>query len=288
MIFTIKMIIIFIILGILILIVSIVYISCPNLHIENTIIPFYQRRDNNFPNIKKLDEISILCCSGLSNRIRTILGFLEVCNVYRKKLNIIWIKDNTCNGDFLDYFKPIDNINFLNLQNVYKIDYKGQSTIKNITSYYNLKNVNIKKLYCNIKLNELLENKIQYYIKKYDIKNLIGVHVRRTDYTGNFIGNFLNGSNEDSEFFDYISRNSGNNKFFLATDNKQTQDIYKNKYGNKVLYYNKIKNSNNLRKTTLENAIIDIFILSYCKRIKGTYNSSFTEFAKNLKISRKF
>lgn len=278
--------IIFILLGIVILILIIVYITCPNLHIKNSIIPFYERRDNYFPNIEKLDEINILCCSGLSNRIRTILGFLEVCNFYSKKLNIIWIKDNTCNGDFLDYFKPIDNVKFLNFSD--RIDYKGQSTIKNIISYYNIRSVNIKKLYCNIKLNDLLEDKIQDYIKKYDIKNLIGIHVRRTDYTGNFIGKLLNGSNEDSEFFEYVSKNSKNNKFFLATDNKKTQDIYKNKYGNKVLYYEKIQESDNLRKTSLENAIIDIYILSYCKRIKGTYNSSFTKFALNLKNSRKF
>jgi hypothetical protein len=258
--------------------------SCPNLHIENSIIPFYQRNDNNFPDIINLSEINILCCSGLSNRIRTILGFLEVCNFYKKKLNVIWIKDNTCNGVFLDYFKPINNVKFIEQPD--RIDYKGQSTIEKITSYYKVK-YNISELYSNIKLNDILENKINNYVKKCNIENLAGIHVRRTDYTGNFIGKLINGSNSDFDFFDYIEKYSINDNFFLATDNKETQDIYKNKYGNKVLYYKKIKDSDKLRKTSLENAIIDIYILSYCKRIKGTYNSSFTEFAKNLKKSRK-
>ena len=271
--------------SIIIFILLSIYRTCPNLHIENSIIPFYKRNDNNFPDITNLEEINILCCSGLSNRIRTILGFLEVCNFYKKKLNIIWIKDNTCNGDFLDYFKPIHNVNFIEISN--KIDYQGQSTIEKITSYYNVK-YDIKKLYFNIQLNDNIENRVQKYIKENNIQNLIGIHVRRTDYTGNFIGKLINGSNSDNEFFEFIKKYSGDNKFFLATDNKETQDIYKNKYRNKLLFYEKIKNSNNLRKTSLENAIIDIYILSYCTKIKGTYNSSFTEFAKNLRRSRIF
>ena len=269
---------------IIITFLCIIYLICPNLHIENTVIPFYKRTDNIFPKIENLSEITILCCSGLSNRIRTILGFLQVCNYHNKKLNVIWIKDNTCNGNFLDYFKPIKNVNFINEKNTY--NYQGQNTIKNICSKYKI-DFDKKKLYCNIKLVDELENKIQTYINKHNIKNIIGIHVRRTDYTGNIIGKILNGSNSDQEFFEYIEKYSNKN-FFIATDNKETQDLYINKYKERALFYSKIKNTDNLRKTSLENAIIDIYILSYNKKIKGTYNSSFTEFARCLKKSRYF
>jgi hypothetical protein len=264
---------------------SIVYVLCPNLHIKNTVIPFYKRKDNKFPNIKYLNEINILCCSGLSNRIRTILGFLQVCNYYNKKLNVIWIQDNTCNGLFLDYFKHIDNINFVNLQK--KIHYTGQSTIENICQHYKVK-FDIKKLYSNIKLIDRLDKKLQVYILKNNIPNIIGLHIRRTDYTGNIIGKIINGTNSDDDFFEYIDRYSKNKNFFIATDNKETQDIYRSKYKKQTLFYSKIKKTDNLRQTSLENAIMDIFILSYCKRIKGTNNSSFTEFSINLKKLRSF
>ena len=271
-------IIIFILLGI-------IYAICPNLHIKNTVIPFYKRKDNKFPDIHNLNEINILCCSGLSNRIRTILGFLEVSNYYNKKLNVIWIKDNCCNGFFLKYFKPINNLSFDNFKK--NIHYMGQSTIENICKYYKVK-FNKKKLYSNIKLVDILEKKLQQYIFKNDISNSIGLHIRRTDYTGNIIGKIINGSNCDEEFFEYIQRYSKNKNFFIATDNKETQDIYRTKYKKQALFYSKIKKNNNLRQTTLENAIMDIFVLSYCKRIKGTSNSSFTEFSINLKKSRHF
>ena len=123
----------------------------------------------------------------------------------------MWIKDNTCNGNFLDYFKPIDNVNFIDFSK--RIDYKGQSTIENITSYYNIR-YNKIRLYSNIRLNNINEIKIQEYIEKYNIKNLIGIHVRRTDYTGNFIGKLINGSNSDFEFFDYVEKYSKKNNFF--------------------------------------------------------------------------
>lgn len=269
---------------IIITFLCIIYLICPNLHIENTVIPFYKRKDNMFPKIENLREITILCCSGLSNRVRTILGFLQVCDYYNKKLNVIWIEDNTCNGFFLDYFKPIRNVNFIN-KNV-KSNYEGQNTIENICSNYNIP-FDKKILYGNIKLIDDLEYKIQTYINKYNIQNIIGIHVRRTDYTGNIIGKILNGSNPDEEFFNYIEKYS-NDKFFIATDNKETQDLYINKYKGRILFYSKIKITDNLRKTTLEDAIIDIYILSYNKKIKGTYNSSFTEFARCLKKSRYF
>lgn len=267
---------------IVLIILIIIYITCPNLHLENSIIPFYQRKDNIFPKLDTLKkELTIFCSSGLSNRIRTILGFKAVCDKFNKKLNVIWISDNTCNGNFTDYFKDIDNVNFFNTK-IVQIDYIGQSSIKNIIDFYDIK-IKEYELYSYIKLKEHIQNKVDIFIKNNNIQNCIGIHVRRTDYTGNFIGKLLNGSNNDSEFFDYIDKYSKNYPFFITTDNRDTQILFKNKYGKRVLFYSKIKHTNSLRKTSLENAIIDIFILSHCKKIKGTNKSSFTDFAIKLK-----
>jgi len=280
--------VILIIIVIVIVLITFIYITCPNLHLKNNIVPFYKRKDNLFPDIKTdKKEITLFCTSGLSNRIRTILGFYYISKLNDKLLNVIWISDNTCNGEFLDYFIPIKGVNVFN-KIIEDIDYTGQSTIEIILKNYNIdvtKDI-YKELYKHIKPVDSIENKIDNFVKKNDIENLIGIHVRRTDYTGNFIGKLLNGSNEDKEFFDFINKYSKNLPFYIATDNKETQDIYKNKYKNRALFYEKIKKSTNLRKTTLENAIIDIYILSYCRKIKGTANSSFSEFSKYLKLSR--
>jgi hypothetical protein len=273
---------IFIITIVVVIVLIIIYITCPNLHLTNNIIPFYKRKDNIFPVIKDdFEELNIFCSSGLSNRIRTILGFKAVCDKFNKKLNVIWIPDNACNGNFTDYFKDINNVNFFK-KKIEPVHYLGQSSIKNILNHYKIEKKEYE-LYSNIKLKKHIENKVIDFINNNDIKNCVGIHVRRTDYTGNFIGKLLNGSNDDSEFFNYIDKYSKGCPFFIATDNKETQTIFKNKYGNRALFYSKIKDIKNLRKTSLEDAIIDIFILSNCLKIKGTYNSSFTDFSKNLK-----
>lgn len=269
--------------GIIIIIIILVYNITPNLHLKNTIIPFYSRRDSIFPKIKKLKEVTIFCSSGLSNRIRTILGFLAVCKRFNKTLNVIWISDNTCNGNFTDYFEGINNVNFLE-HKIEPIHYVGQNTIKNICDNYDI-DVKESELYSNIKLKKHVENKLNIFVNKYDIENTVGIHVRRTDYTGNFIGKLLNGSNEDEIFFNFIDKYSFNKPFFIATDNSETQKNFRKKYKDRMLVYSKIEDTDCLRKTSLENAILDIFILSKCKKIKGTFKSSFTEFAINLKRS---
>lgn len=279
---------------VLVLLVVIVYsyITCPNLHLGNSVVPFYKRTDNKFPTINlgsKPDSISILLTSGLSNRIRTLLGFIHVCKHFKKELRVIWIKDETCNGNYLDYFKPIDGVEFIDsLKSIScdNIDYVGQSKTQTILDHYKIKDY--KNNYYHIIPIESLQCVIDTFVDNNKIKECVGIHVRRTDYTGNLIGKVLNGSNSDKDFCDYIDKYSRGKDYFLATDNRGSQKYYINKYGSRTIIFSKIEENNSLRKTSLENAIIDIYVLSYCKSIKGTYNSSFTDFARLLKKSRNY
>ena len=260
-----------------------IYISCPNLHFGNTAIPLYKRRDFIYPNIDNLNTITIMPSSGLSNRLRTVLGYVNVINATNKHLLVIWLPDAQCNGYFLDYFLPIDNVTFT-MKTQEKVDYTGQSSPEAIASYYRL--TVPKSIYNILKLTPELESKIDNFVKKHNIKNCVGIHVRRTDLTGNLFNNFLNGSNPDEDFCRYINKNSHNQPFFLATDNPDTQQFYIKKYGNRVIFFSLLYHNNNLRKSSLENAIIDIYLLSYCRKIKGTNNSTFTEIAKFIRLSR--
>lgn len=261
------------------------YITCPNLHLGNSVVPFYERKDNQFPIIPKTDNLTIFLTSGLSNRIRTLLGFLQVCKEHGKYLNVIWIPDATCNGGFLDYFKPINGIMFLD-HKVEPVHYIGQSKTSVIVENYGLKQST--NLYSYLQLTDILEKKVQIFANTNKLPYCVGIHVRRTDYTGNLIGKILNGTNSDEGFCDYIKKYSKGKQFFVATDNRNSQEYYISKYGTRTRFYAPIPRNNDLRKTTLENAIIDIYLLSYCKSIKGTHKSSFSEFARCLKRSRIF
>jgi hypothetical protein len=270
---------------IIIIICLFFYVKSPNLQSDNNSVPIYKRDIGFFPDLKNTKRVTIICTSGLSNRIRTILGFLQVCKRKNKKLTVIWLKDGACNGKFKDYFKPIPGVRITSKIKG-KIHFTGQSTIEEITEHYNLKQQ--KGLYCNIQLIPRIENEINMFVKEHNIKYTIGIHVRRTDLTGTYTARCLNGgTSSDSQFYKFIKLNSKNKPFFIATDNKKTQDNYSKKY-KKVLFYSYVKESNNLRQTTLEAAIIDIYILSYCKKIKGTVNSSFSDFSRELKKARQY
>ena len=69
------------------------------------------------------------------------------------------------------------------------------------------------------------------------------------------------------------------NIFFLSTDNLETQTKFKKLFNNRIIFFDSIKESDNLRKTSLENAIIDLFLLSKCKQIIGSNGSSYSKFA---------
>jgi hypothetical protein len=230
-----------------------------------------------------MDSVTIFLTSGLSNRIRTLLGFIQVCRKKDLRLVVIWIPDATCNGEFLEYFKPIPGVTFVN-HKIEPIHYTGQAMTETIVTHYGLKQE--KDLYCYLTLHDDLEDAVQNFIQNNQLNKCVGIHVRRTDYTGNLIGKILNGTNADKDFCDYIQKYSANRQFFLATDNRDTQEYYIQKYSDRVRFYASIPRSDNLRKTTLKNAIIDIYLLSYCKSIKGTYKSSFSEFARCLRKSR--
>ena len=64
---------------------------------------------------------------------------------------------------------------------------------------------------------------------------------------------------------------------YIATDNRSTQQKFKELFPNNIVFHSEIKNSTKLRKTKLDQAIIDLYICVYSYKFKGSYYSSFTD-----------
>lgn len=107
---------------------------------------------------------------GLCNYLRVIFSFYNYANSKNLLLIVIWKKTGMCNGFFLDYFKPIENIIFLRKNNGKKIFYQGNCGYPGFKPDYN-------KL-------ELLPYFQKIINKKKDLleNNYIAVHIRRTDH----------------------------------------------------------------------------------------------------------
>jgi hypothetical protein len=200
---------------------------------------------------------------GFCNKLRVTFSYYLLAKSQNKKLVVIWNIDEFCTGFFLDYFEPIEDITFkkTNEDNL-EIDYCGCSIIKEYEPDY-------KEL-------KLLPNmilKIQNIMNLLD-NNYIAVHIRRTDHIS--LAKEDNSYTSDEDFFNFIDKEKENKNLYIATDNKDTYDLFSNKYKDtvKIPYH---KQLNELRETTLEDSIIDIYMCVNSSNFKGSGYSSFSE-----------
>lgn len=213
--------------------------------------------------------------AGLGNYLRVVLSYYEYCKKNNKDLKVLWEVSKTCNGFFLDYFKPLKNVKFI--KTTKPIDKKD---IKNLDYYGDLwhkdHNPNKKKIFNDLKLLPYLEKKIKSIINNnsYD-----AIHVRRTDHVK--LAKKYNKFTSDKEFIDFVKNTK--RKVYLATDNKKTQDKFKKMFSNKIFFNKTIKDSDNLRNTSLEDSIVDILICKQAVRFKPSGASSFSETIEQLR-----
>ena len=199
---------------------------------------------------------------GLCNYLRCILSFYKYTKSINSELNVIWVKTDACPGYFLDYFEPLKGINFITDHTQLTIDYSGSG-----------QKMNYNPDYSELKLLPYMNEKVQERIQLLG-NNYISLHIRRTDHTE--LAKDKNRFTSDDEFMKFIDKQDKNKNIYIATDNKETYDIFKQKYTDRIkLDYHKI-NENCLRQTTLEDAIIDIYMCVYSDKFLGSGWSSFS------------
>ena len=199
---------------------------------------------------------------GLCNYLRVVFSYYIKARKLNQELVVIWKITSECNGFFLDYFMPIKNITFKKENNdKLKINYCGCYANKNYKINYSML--------------ELLPELKNIILSKMDIlnNNYNAIHVRRTDHTN--LAKKKNKYTSNEMFFEFIDKNKDNKCIYIATDNQKTynefKDIYKDNI--KINYHNEI---NGLRKTSLKDAIIDLYMCVYANNFMGSGYSSFS------------
>ena len=224
-----------------------------------------------------MNEIIINPVYGLCNRLRFMFSFIKRLKDNKKlknnKIIILWENNEQCNGNYLDYFKKINkNIEFIKINSNYNKD-KGIVSCSVIEEY---KNKNY--LYNNYPLlNKYISKKIKNII--YELKNdYIAIHIRRGDLDEHLKAkNIYHKRTKDEDFINFIKKNNKSN-LYIATDCKKTQEYFLSKFKDKIKYMKNITYEKNIKKTNLEDAIIDLYLCVCSKKFKGTWYSSYSYF----------
>ena len=230
----------------------------------------------------KKQYININLNYGLNNRLKAILSYL--CNKNNnkfgnKKLRIIWNINNDCPDMFDNLFEPLENIEIVyNDKNKYIIDINVFNCKKINTDYITNNYIKLLKPLPHIQENI---NNTKKLLQKVN-PEYIACHIRRTDilklYKDKNITTYLS----DQDYIDFINQYPCNLNIYIATDNHETQNKFINLYGDRLIY-KKIEPSTNLRQTSLQDAVVDMYVCTGAKYFVGSI-SNLTDVITQLRL----
>ena len=220
---------------------------------------------------------------GLSNRIKTMMTYLEECDeVYTVVESDSYIfpniklVDNSVNpvSGWRLYVSPEEE---KYIEKYKTIDLLYQDTPKYFIDKY-------LKIIDKLEINPDIIEYVDEFTQNWD-SNVIGVHIRtwHSDYPRNTW-------HSNSLFEREIDKFPPDKKIFLCSDNPQTIEYFKNKYSERILTYPQRLHEKPLGSINVfdqyqndvqlvTDGFIDCLILSKCDTIIGTFCSTFTEVA---------
>ena len=215
--------------------------------------------------------------SGLCNRLRLFSGYREKAELEDKYIEMHWVQCPACWTPFDKLFCPIPRVNF-----VYKRHGKNRRKSRPANSAISLAKIEPDKLnnfYLDVVPLQHIQEKIDS-LRDTIGDNYTACHIRRTDIR-TIHQKYNKIAPTDQEFLDFVNTNSSD-KVFIATDNKDTQSIFKRMLGNRAMFSTTISGNGSCRwptrTTPVEDAVIDLFLCIHAKNFMGTTCSSFSGF----------
>lgn len=261
-----------------------------------------------FLNNNSLKRVDLVPCGGLANRMRVIGSFVSLFSATYADISVYWFLDEMMAAPFNSLFLPLDLVNvkegsFWN--QLLKIPRKCnlylpllyQKLCYDLTSYDNpsfdrnsiigSRNVYITTCYEvpylgsdeNVVLNKIfkpvpeIQSKIDY-VKGKISGNTVGVHIRRTDNGKSIM------YSPTVSFIREMDRELDNNAqttFYLATDSEEEKQMLKKRYGSRLVVYDGLLERSSVEG--IQDAVVDLYSLSSCRKVFGSYYSSFSDIA---------
>ena len=242
---------------------------------------------------------------GLCNRMRAVDSAIALSEKLGKKLNVIWLLNYECNCKFQDLFivpksvnrfihfkstKPLGlfykalQLYYSYFRNYNSLDQKGteafidkEKALEEFTKYKKVFISTFSRFYPSLSpFRSFVPIKhLQEIIDTYNVKNMVGVHIRRIEnvqsVTHSPLERFVECMKEE------INKNSGI-KFFVSTDDYKVEEYLRNLFPHRIISHKKKSFSRNSSQG-VQDALIDLYCLSNCSKLIGSYWSSFTDTA---------
>lgn len=261
----------------------------------------------------------IICPEGgLANRLRVISSALAIQHKARQSLDCIWaVRRNELNAHFADLFQPINGLKIINPP-PYLVNLRPALSRHALRRLYcncinrshgigcylyqdsshpgvieaalpsALSSVGSSRLPLLIRTWQAFGHYrpfLQLFLPIFELQDrinatihpgqsLIGIHVRRTDHSAAIRFSPLQGFFKAAD--QALLENSGS-KLMLCTDDQSVRDAFRRRYRHKVLVSNASLSRDS--PSAIQDAVVDLFCLSRCIRIIGSYHSSFSELA---------
>jgi hypothetical protein len=181
---------------------------------------------------------------------------------------MVWQINEYCNGYFLDCFAPVDGVTFVDTP----------SGPVNYTGCFAKRQPDYSLLEPLPEIKELVGQLQQSLGPCYS-----AVHIRRTDHVP--LSKQRKSFTPDEVFENFIDSTTG--PLYIACDCPETRQKFIDKYKSRVPVATPFDFTNNHRKSTLKNAIVDIYTCVGAENFMGSDLSSFSDLIVDLRQSSK-
>jgi hypothetical protein len=266
-----------------------------------------------------MKQMTFVPVGGLANRIYTINSAISFCKAYNLHLRIIWFKDwgmgagfhdlfylsktienveirEADFGDFFKYAKPIKSNFFLprlyqrfKFDSIYSFWNESDMAIP-VEKWYLSQNSHGKfyllhcqqfydngKFFNALHLVDSIQKRIDGQLNLLSA-HTIGIHIRRQDLTATIEQSPLPAFIEKMQ--QEIITNADVN-FYVASDSQEEKEKLKDIFGSRIITVENILKRNT--KDGIEDALIELYMLASTKKILGSFQSTYSTLASEIK-----
>ena len=231
---------------------------------------------------------------GLCNRLRAIASLYSYMkdNNIQKKVKVYWFQNKYLNCPFEELLFPIEGFDIINIKcrkighkyiTPFYIEFKRFCAGETNNFVEKIENVQFKKKNVYIRTGSQLYANTSYEMIHFRIDNKlmfaennnIGLHIRRSDndiaIKESPIELFKKKIKQEIEIDNTVC-------FYLATDDDSVKEDLINMYGEHIICQEKLDLSRESEEG-MKRAVVDLLNLANCKKIYGSFWSSFSETA---------